>query len=215
MAGLQLMSLLQQGGVFMIPLLLASVIAVAIALERAIYFASIEWGGDAFLAKLLQMQSGGQIEQAQQWTASLKGPVAAHALAALKAWSCGDGLYEGSVSAQSQVEEAELNRGLSVLETITTASPLIGLLGTITGMMGVFRAVSEKLALSPQADTSTILAGIGEALVATATGILVAVFCLVAHNLFQAQAERAMESCQRVVNALSLLRLSQQKASEG
>jgi biopolymer transport protein ExbB len=210
-----MMHLLQQGGVFMVPLLLASVVAVAISIERAIYFGTIEWGGDGFRAKLRQLIVGGQPEQAQKWAGSLKGPVASHAVAALKSWSYSDPLFEGSVAAQSQVEESELNRNLTVLETITTASPLIGLLGTITGMMGVFRAVSEKLAQSPQADTSTILAGIGEALIATATGILVAVFCLVAHNLFQAQAERAMESCQRVINELSLLRLEQAEKKSG
>jgi biopolymer transport protein ExbB len=213
-----MMHLLQQGGVFiMIPLLLASVVAVGISLERVVYFASIEWGGDSFRAKLRQLLSGGQLEQAQQYAVSLKGPVAAHALSALKAWSQSDAIFEGSIAAQSQVEESELNKSLSTLETITTASPLIGLLGTITGMMGVFRAVSEKLAQSPQADTSTILAGIGEALIATATGILVAVFCLVAHNIFQSLAERAMESCQRVINELSLIRLEQleKKSAKG
>ena len=121
-------------------------------------------------------------------------------------WEQGDQLLEDAVAAQSQVEYNELHSQLSLLETIVTASPLVGLLGTITGMMGVFRSVAQKLAESPQADTSGILAGIGEALIATATGILVAVFCLLCHNFFQAMAERQMNSTQRAVNELTLLR---------
>lgn len=197
---------LQQGGVFMVPLLIASIWALTIALERLFYFATIEGGSPAFREKLRQLASGRQIEQAIQWLVGQKGPVASHSLSAFKNWNQSDPIFEETLLAQSQIEEVELHRNLTVLETITTASPLIGLLGTITGMMGVFRAVSEKLAQNPQADTSHILAGIGEALIATATGIVVAVVALLAHNLFLAQAEKTMATCQQVVNELSLIR---------
>ena len=203
---MNIFKLVTQGGVFMYPLLLASVLALALSLERAIYFARVESGSALFLQKMRGLVAESKFAETLAWLQGLSGPVPAVVEAGIKNWDQSDRVMEDSISAQSQVEVEELHKNLVVLETIVTASPLIGLLGTITGMMGVFRAVSEKLAQSPQADTSSILAGIGEALIATATGILVAVFCLLCHNFFQARAERQMAASQRAVNELLLLR---------
>jgi biopolymer transport protein ExbB len=190
----------------MVPLLLASVLALALSLERVIYFARLESGGNVFLERMRAIIKDGKLTDGIAWLRGLAGPVPAVIETGLRNWEQPEKILEDSIAAQSHVEVQELHRNLSILETIVTASPLIGLLGTITGMMGVFRAVSEKLAQSPQADTSSILAGIGEALIATATGILVAVFCLLCHNFFQSMAERQMGATQRAVNELLLLR---------
>jgi len=199
-----LSQLLHQGGIFMIPLLLGSIVTLAICMERGYYFASLERGGVDFLQKLQDMLSKGNRAGAIEWLKGLNGPVPSSALAALQNWSMGRQALEDAVVARSRVEAPRLYRYLKILETTVTASPLIGLLGTITGMMGVFRAVSAKLANSPNADTSHILAGIGEALVATATGILLAVVALLAHNFFQSLAESQLESAERVSDQLLL-----------
>jgi biopolymer transport protein ExbB len=203
---LNLFKIVSQGGVFMYPLLLASVLALALSLERLIYFSRLEGGAGEFLQKMRKFITENKVSEATTWLQGLNGPVPAVVEMGLRNWEESEKIVEDSIAAQSHLEVQELQRNLPVLETVVTASPLIGLLGTITGMMGVFRAVAEKLALNPQADTSAILAGIGEALIATATGILVAVFCLLCHNLFQGMAERQMSAMQRAVNELLLLR---------
>lgn len=186
----------------MFPLLALSVVALGVVLERAIYFASLEWGGSSFRTRLLELVRQNKVQEAQAWLSGLKGAVANTAQAATRRWSRGRQSVEDAMISQSHRDHGPLHRYLMVLETTVTASPLIGLLGTITGMMGVFRAVSEKLAQNPQADTSSILAGIGEALIATATGILIAVVCLFFHNFFTGLAEKQMEEAQAVANDL-------------
>lgn len=201
---MSLFELLHQGGIFMWPLLLGSIITVGICIERAIYFLTLERGGPSFLAQLQELLSKGNRAGAIEWLNGLKGPVPSTALAALKNWGGSRQSVEDAVVARTRQEQPALFRYLPVLETTVTASPLIGLLGTITGMMGVFRAVSAKMANNPNADTSTILAGIGEALIATATGILLAVLALLAHNMFQALGEAQMEAAERVGDQLLL-----------
>lgn len=199
---MSLIELLQQGGIFMWPLLLGSIVTVGICIERLLFFATLERGGPSFLAQLQELLNKGNRAGAIEWLNGLKGPVPGTALAALKNWGSGRQAVEDAVVARTRQEQPSLFRYLPVLETTVTASPLIGLLGTITGMMGVFRAVSAKMANNPNADTSTILAGIGEALIATATGILLAVLALLAHNAFQAMGEAQMEAAERVGDQL-------------
>lgn len=199
---MNVLKLVSQGGLAMLPLLVLSVIALAIALERTLFFASLEWGGRDFRLRLHEYARQRRFSECILWLNGLKGSVVGVTQAGLKNWERGSDSMENAMAAQAQLETMSLNRYLIMLETTITASPLIGLLGTITGMMGVFRSVSEKISANPQADTSNILAGIGEALVATATGILVAVFCLFVHNLFQRLAERQMEESQVMANQL-------------
>ncbi len=186
----------------MVPLLILSVLSSAVALERALYFANLEWGGAAFQQRLLTLLREGKPSEAASWLGSKRGAVATTALAAVQRWGRSRQSLESALVTQSHREQGQLQRFLGILETTVTASPLIGLLGTITGMMGVFRAVSFKLSQNPQADTSSILAGIGEALVATAAGILIAVVSLVVHNFFQRLAEQQMDQAQDVANQL-------------
>lgn len=199
---MKLMSLVEQGGVFMVPLLILSVLSMAVAIERSLYFANLEWGGEAFRQRLLNLLGEGRLEEAGNWLSSKRGAVASTAQAAVRRWGRPRQSLENAMVAQSHREQGQLQRFLVLLETTVTASPLIGLLGTITGMMGVFRAVSIKLSQNPQADTSSILAGIGEALVATAAGILIAVVSLLVHNFFQRLAEKQMDEAQDVANVV-------------
>ncbi|MFN8612227.1 MAG: MotA/TolQ/ExbB proton channel family protein [Vulcanimicrobiota bacterium] len=199
---MNLLTFVQQGGVFMLPLVFLSLLSMAVGLERMLYFANLNWGGEAFRNRLLGLLREGKEAEAIAWLQGLRGAVAGTALAAVKRWGRSRASIESAMVAQSHRDQGALYRFLVILETTVTASPLIGLLGTITGMMGVFRAVSAKIAENPQADTSSILAGIGEALVATATGILIAVVSLFVHNLFQRLAERQMDEAQDIANEL-------------
>ena len=209
---MNLVHLLQQGGIFMIPLLLGSVLTIGLCIERTLYFSGLQRGGVDFLARLQELLNQGKRAEAVEWLRKLHGPVPATAMAVLQNWNAGRQAMEDAASTRSRVEQPSLYRYLNVLETTVTASPLIGLLGTITGMMGVFRAVSVKMASGPNADTTQILAGIGEALVATATGILLAVVALLAHNTFQAMAERNLEEAELVGDQLLLAHTQENNA---
>ncbi len=78
---MNLMHFVQQGGVFMVPLLALSVLAMAVALERALYFANLDWGGEAFRQRLLSLLGEGKQEEAGNWLRGKRGAVASTALA--------------------------------------------------------------------------------------------------------------------------------------
>lgn len=194
---------LAEGGVFMIPLILGSAVAVGIAMERAMMFARFSATGPAFRKELGRLLETGDLPGAKV-LAQGEGPARACALAAIDHWDRKEEVVEAAMSAQAKEYEPLLGKFLGVLETIVTAAPLIGLMGTITGMMGVFRTVAAKLANDPHANTTGITAGIGEALVATATGIFVAVLALFIHNTFQGLAERRMSEAEQTAEAIRL-----------
>jgi len=93
------------------------------------------------------------------------------------------------MEAQYLLSKPAMTRGLWLLETVVTAAPLLGLLGTVMGIMDTFKA----LAASGVSDASQVSAGMGTALFATGLGIAIALVCLVSNNFLQNRMERVNE----------------------
>ena len=199
-----MIDLIEQGGFAMIPLILGSVAAFGIGMVRLVYFLRLERGGPAFRQRLLELLKTSKPGEALDWLQDKQGIVPATARAAAERWTADGTIVQQAMESRARLEARELYRYLPFLETTVTAAPLVGLLGTITGMMSVFRTVAGKLANDPHANTSGITAGIGEALIATATGILVAVIALFIHNSFQSWAEAHLDEAERVADELKL-----------
>jgi len=105
--------------------------------------------------------------------------------------------------------DRSLNRGLWVLETIVTAAPLMGLLGTITGMMQAFKVIGGSGLVAPTQVTS----GVAQALIATALGLLVAIFALFGFNFFARMQSQALDRMERLGSRLvDHIRLDQENA---
>ena len=100
----------------------------------------------------------------------------------------------GAIAVQIQRDMA---RGLWVLETIVTAAPLLGLLGTILGMMQAFRLLGEKGLVNPGGVTG----GVAQALVATAIGLVIALVALFAFNYFSRRIDRLVEDLETFAGA--------------
>ena len=94
--------------------------------------------------------------------------------------------------------EKTLARGLWVLETVVTAAPLLGLLGTITGMMQSFNVIGVASLVAP----TQVTAGVAQALIATALGLLIAVIALFAFNLFSRMQSQALDTMERLGSRL-------------
>lgn len=99
-------------------------------------------------------------------------------------------------SVASQIER-DMSKGFWVLETIVTAAPLLGLLGTIVGMMHSFRLFGGTGLVDPAGVTG----GVAQSLVATAVGLVVALFALFAFNYFSRRLERLMDELESFANA--------------
>ncbi|HXK25348.1 MAG TPA: MotA/TolQ/ExbB proton channel family protein [Myxococcota bacterium] len=110
----------------------------------------------------------------------------------------------------SQIERG-LARGLWILETIVTAAPLLGLLGTITGMIRAFHLFGDQGLVDPRGVTG----GVAEALVATAVGLFIALAALFAFNLLSSWQTRFMDQMERLGTRLvDHIRLDQEKPGE-
>ena len=172
---------IKAGGFVMYPLLLLSLIAVVIIVERFLAFSQFGNQAPGLLPEVLMKCSGSKYDEAQRLCESRKGPVA-HCMAVVLQHR-----HQPSIEIERLVEETgqdyfiRLERLLPVLDTTTTISPLLGLLGTIVGMIGTFNAISAQQA---HGNSDAVLAGVGEALYATASGILRAVVCFMAYNYF-------------------------------
>jgi biopolymer transport protein ExbB len=207
-----LLTLLKQGGWMMIPLLLCSVLSVATIIERLLYFLRLTRRGERLSAELrTAVREGVAAEAAARARAILQaysGPLPETLHAGVEALDQGESLRGIEIAMEEGAQSAFLTarRGLPLLDTIITVAPLLGLLGTITGMMGTFQAVAQRMAARPGADTSGVTGGIAEALIATAAGIAIAVVTLVFYNAFNAQVENLLSEtelrCTQFLRAL-------------
>jgi biopolymer transport protein ExbB len=94
--------------------------------------------------------------------------------------------------------EKVLGRGLWILETVVTAAPLMGLLGTITGMMQAFKVIGGSGLVAPTQVTS----GVAQALISTALGLLIALFALFGFNFFARTQSQALDHLERLGSRL-------------
>ncbi|HSE88761.1 MAG TPA: MotA/TolQ/ExbB proton channel family protein [Candidatus Binatia bacterium] len=115
--------------------------------------------------------------------------------------------YSKAMEVAAQGEMPILKRRLVILDTIITLAPLLGLFGTITGMISSFGIMSAGLG-QPHAVTG----GVAEALIATATGLLIAILALIPYNYFTTRAEKEMEDIEYYASRMELALLAQQEA---
>jgi len=116
---------------------------------------------------------------------------------------------ESRVEATAAQIERDMSRGLWLLETIVTAAPLLGLLGTIVGMMHSFKLIGGNGLVNP----SGVTGGVAQALIATAIGLVIALVALFAFNFFSRRIDRLMDDLESFANeALSDLRLAAERA---
>jgi biopolymer transport protein ExbB len=195
-ASTTLVSIVVRGGLVMIPLLTASIIAMTVILER-LYF----WQRLRLQSKgpgILALVAEGDLPQAMQVASASRHPVARVLGAGIAAKHLSP---SNAMQAAAQVEVSQARRYLPILDTVITLAPLLGLLGTITGMIGAFGIVSEAGLGQPHAITG----GIAEALIATATGLLIAIMTLIPYNYFRSKVEQLTDLLEEQSTRLELL----------
>lgn len=116
---------------------------------------------------------------------------------------------ESRASDEAQLIEKAMGRGLWVLETIVTGAPLLGLLGTITGMMHAFNLIGGNGLVDPTGVTG----GVAQALIATAFGIFIAIFAMFGFNFFSHRQVQTMEEMERLgTRIIDNIRLNQHES---
>ncbi|MCL4515218.1 MAG: MotA/TolQ/ExbB proton channel family protein [Firmicutes bacterium] len=164
--------LFTKGGPVMYPLLLCSVFALAISLERWYYLLRSRIDVDDLLADVKTALLQDRVLEAMQIAKRSRGPVAALVMAGLSQYGKDEKVVETALEDAARQEVYKLERRLPVLDAIVTIAPLLGLLGTVTGIIRSFNVLA---ALQGLATPSVLSSGIAEALLTTAMGLIIAI----------------------------------------
>lgn len=184
-----------KGGLVMWPLLLCSITVIAIAIERFIYYRSVD-SGSAFAAEYCALVRAEGIAPATELAGKAGGSCALMLADAGKMTGSRE-QKAAYLESQAGIFIATLKNKLDYLSIIVTMSPLLGLLGTIVGMIGAF-SIFNLQAGAPIAITG----GIGEALIATASGLCVAILSLCAHSYFAHRMDNMITDMEQCFSAL-------------
>lgn len=182
-SGIELMG---KGGVMMYPIFLASVIAVAIIIERLIFFKKCKENPDDIFTAIKELVGSNKHIGGNDLKKSKDGPVSRMLEVGVKARKEPRWKLEEKLTVHGQEEISGLRKNLRVLEVIATISPLMGLLGTVIGMVKAFNKVAQY---KGQVDPSLLAGGIWEALLTTAAGLALAIPVVILLNYFERKVE--------------------------
>jgi biopolymer transport protein ExbB len=189
----------ERGGPIMWPLLVVSILAITVILERLVFLARERRRRspqvvEAILERVANGEVAGAIaagEESQDFLARALTYGLKHREKSLP----------NALMRAAGLELVRFNRGISILDTCITVAPLLGLLGTVTGMMGSFGMLGGGELSAP----AQITGGIAEALIATAFGLGIAVTSLLPMNYLHSQSEKARHEMEDVSTHLELL----------
>lgn len=157
-----------------------SIVTLAIALERAWYFWKRSGNADETLGQVVSKIRAGQIEEAVWTCESSNHPMGKVASEIFRTGRRAGESYEEKLQIALSQQKLLLERNLSILGTMAAIAPLVGLLGTVWGIMRAF----HDMAATGSAAPTVVAAGVAEALITTAAGLIIAVPALVLYNHF-------------------------------
>jgi biopolymer transport protein ExbB len=196
-----LLQFFNKGGIFMYVLALCSVVGVAVIVLRLLGLRRDLAVPPALRAEIERMQPEGS-NPLGPLAALLMGdrsPLGRIVRVALKHMDVARSENQDAVQAAARREVVRLEQGLFILEILVGISPLLGLLGAVSGLVKVFGAFGEA---AGQSDPHTIAAGISEALSTTVVGLAIAIPCLVAYSCFVRKVETIASELESLVSLL-------------
>ncbi|MBW2057252.1 MAG: MotA/TolQ/ExbB proton channel family protein [Deltaproteobacteria bacterium] len=191
-------SVMSRGGPIMYPLLACSIVAVAIIFERAVFWLRIQHNSDRRLAfRILELAEKEIYGEAYSLGKNSKDYVVKMLI---------NGIAHREYSLPRALEMAadealkRMRRYLDVLDTIVTVAPLLGIFGTVLGIINSF----DLLGLARIAQPQVVTKGIAQALITTAAGLAVAIVTLIAHNYFLSRIEGFSKEMELFASSLEI-----------
>ncbi len=160
------------GGPVMIPLLLCSVLALAISIDRLWYLLRSRVDSEDLMEDIRLALEQGKVLEAMQIAKRTRGPVAAVLAAGIAYYDRDKEEIEAHMELVGREEIYKMERRLSALDTIITIAPLLGILGTVTGIIDSFNVLAG---LEGVVNHQLLSLGIAEALITTAAGLIIAI----------------------------------------
>ena len=190
------------GGLFMHPLLLCSIIGLVFIIERLWTLSRARTNVRGLMGRTVRALREGGVPGALEELERTRGPIAAILHAGLMRAGHGPDAVEKAIETSGTIEMSFLERGLVAIATVGNVAPLLGFLGTVSGMISAFAAIAQ----AEQVSAKLVAKGIQEALITTATGLIIAIPMNIMHNFFVAQIDRFItemeEASAELVNEL-------------
>jgi len=184
---MSLFQIVVKGGILMIPIVLCSIIALTILIERLIVLRKIRVKTGTFVLQVKNLLLQNHREEAISLCKKTPGPIAGITKAGLEKATRPRVEIKEAIEGAGKREIYHLEKNLGILGTIAAIAPLVGFLGTVTGMI---RAFMQVQAHGGNADASVLAGGIWEALITTAAGLTVGIPALIFYNWLQSKVER-------------------------
>ncbi len=179
--------LIMKGGIFMIPLILLSILAVYLIVERILTLRKADRDPGTFLEELHNYVSQGDIAAAKNLCKQYNTPFARMLQKGIVKLGKPLPIIEASIENVGRIEIFKLERNLNNLATISGAAPMIGFLGTVSGMVQAFIAIAqEEGTISPKVLSS----GIYEAMITTVAGLIVGIIAYIGYNYLTGKVQK-------------------------
>ena len=205
---ISLFQILMKGGVFLIPILILSFVAIYIFVERYLTIRKASQTDPDFMDNIRDYVSNGNIEAAKELCRQNDTPIARMIEKGLMRIGKPLKGIEVAIENVGKLEVYKLERGLSTIATISGAAPMLGFLGTVTGMIRAFFNLSKA---GNNIDVGLLSGGIYEALITTAVGLAVGIIAYIGYNLLVAMVDKAVHKME--ATSVEFVDLLQEPAS--
>jgi biopolymer transport protein ExbB len=181
---LSIVEIFQKGGPAMWPLLVLSILALGTILERIWFWASVLFNERNTVNRVLDAATSNWPVAREMALEARRQPIGRYLYAPLRLANPDPDVFRLALETSADDELAAMRQGDKILEAVVALAPLLGLLGTVLGLISSLGSI--RISDLGTASTAGVTTGIGEALISTATGLIVAITSLAFYRLFQA-----------------------------
>jgi len=194
---MNLLDIFLKGGFIMWFILLSSIIGLAVSIDRFIMLRKAKINVPAFMVRIRGFIKKKDISGAISYCMQEKSPVANIVRKGLKKYKYGHDRVKDAIENAGSQEVSKLEKGLSVLASVAGIAPLLGFLGTVTGMIQAFMTIQD---LAGAANPSDLAGGIWEALITTAFGLIIGIPAFALYNYFLSAVKKLVGEMETVAN---------------
>lgn len=187
----------------MYPLLFASILVIALAIERLYFWLKIGQREKPMIRTVFDLYQNGSPLVIDRLEREQDLPIARIFMAAISLKDPTPEEFRLAMESEAHAEIPILRRFINVFDAIIGLAPLLGLLGTVTGLIASFSSL--KIGQSVGAGSNNVVGGIAEALISTATGVVVAVLASLCANVFRGLYQRQLSQIQESTGQLELI----------
>ena len=194
---MDLFSIFLRGGVVMWFILPLSIVGLGVVIDRYIVLRRARINVPAFMVRIRGMLKKKDISGAVSYCMEEKSPISNIVRKGLKKYNLGHERVKEAIENAGTQEVSKLEKGLPILASVAGIAPLLGFLGTVTGMISAFMTIED---LQGAANPSDLAGGIWEALITTAFGLIVGIPALGFYNYFLSKVKKTVNDMEAVAN---------------